>query len=371
MVAGLRGLVNRWPNASVDPVDVRRAVSLSIGLLAGACAFDASGVGSSGATLGGADTTTTTGSSVADPSTPDSSGEVGSGSMSGSETGTTDDEAALVLEDAPIFDFADITLGEVDTHGFVLRNDGGAAATDLAASVDAAPFSFSGAAYPGTGGTCTDTLAPGSSCVLVIACTPAQWGSATAALSITYDGPNGGSGSIATMLRARGVGRSENLLVNGDAEQGGSPPSGWLQSDGGGENWRSTGSVAYAGAMAIWAGEGSDVTSFRLRQSVAVDPWAALVDAGELRFRVAAQTRAYEQGNDPHQVRLRFFGADDEPLGEELSTVYAGAAWNATEVEGLAPPSTRLVQVQLRCTRNGGEYCDGYFDDVSLVAIYE
>ena len=70
-------------------------------------------------------------------------------------------------------------------------------------------------------------------------------------------------------------------------------------------------------------------------------------------------------------MRLRFFDDADELLGEEVSTVYAGAAWNATEVEATAPPFTRLVQVQLRCTRNGGDYCDGYFDDVSLVAIYE
>lgn len=371
MVAGLRGRVNRWPNAAVDRVGVRRRVSLTLGLFAGACAFDASGVGSSGATLGGAGTTTT--STDAGPSTLDTSGapesEAESGSMSG--TGAPDDAALLVLEDAPIFDFADIILGEVQTHGFVLRNDGTAAATNVAASVDAAPFAFSGGVYPGTGGTCTETLPPGTSCVLVLACTPAQWGPAAAALSVTYGDATGGSGAIAAMLRARGIGRTDNLLVNGDAEQGGSPPTGWLQSDGGGENWQTTGSVTFAGAMAIWAGEGSGVTSFRLRQSVGVDPWVALVDAGDLRFRAAAHTRAYEQDNDPHQVRLRFFDDADELLGEEVSTVYAGAAWNATEVEATAPPFTRLVQVQLRCTRNGGDYCDGYFDDVSLVAIYE
>lgn len=373
MVAGLRGPVNRWPNAAVETVGVRRAVSLALGLLPGACGFDASGVGSSGATLGSASTSTTGGSTDAGPidtgSAPDS--DAATGSMSGTGTGAPDDAALLVLEDAPIFDFADITLGEVETHGFVLRNDGGAAATGLAASVDAAPFSFSGAAYPGTGGTCTETLMPGTSCVIVLACTPAQWGPAAAALSVTYDDGAGGSGAIATMLRARGTGRTDNLLVNGDAEQGGMPPAGWSQSDGGGENWQTTSSAAFAGAMAIWAGEGSDVTSFRLRQSIGVDPWVALVDAGELRFRVSAQMRAYEQDNDPHQVRLRFFDADDELLGEEMSRVHASSAWTAAEVEAIAPPSTRLVQVQLRCTRNGGDFCDGYFDDVSLVAIYE
>ena len=65
-------------------------------------------------------------------------------------------------------------------------------------------------------------------------------------------------------------------------------------------------------------------------------------------------------------------GSSGATLGSADTTTTTGSsAWNAIEVEGLAPPSTRLVQVQLRCTRKGGEYCDGYFDDVSLVAIYE
>jgi hypothetical protein len=345
-----------------------------MGLVAAGCAFDTSGVGSSGATVGEASTTTSptdpgTGSTHAgeQPSTSTSITTNAADSSSGEPGGA----AVLVLGDAPAFDFPDSALGEVETHGFVLRNQGTVVATSLSASVDATPFSLSGGSYPGLGGTCKDTLAPDDSCVIVLACKPEQWGPVSGMLSVTYDDPILGPGSAVTSLGVRGIGRSDNLLDNGDAEQGGSPPVGWAETSDGGSDWQVSGINPASGSSAIYAGEGSDVTTFRLRQAVDVEPWVALIDAGELKFRVTGQTRAYEQGNDPHEIRLRFFDAADAMLLEVSSGSYDGGTWNAADAEAIAPAQTRLVQVQLRCARAGGDFCDGYFDEVSLVAIYE
>ena len=118
------------------------------------------------------------------------------------------------------------------------------------------------------------------------------------------------------------------------------------------------------------AGPGQGGTSFRLRQSIATESWNLLIDNEGLWFRVRAQTRALFAGDDPHEVWLRFFDARNVLISESGSPPYQGVGWNGVELLAAAPVGTRFVHVQLRCEREFGDNCSGYFDDVSLVASY-
>lgn len=50
----------------------------------------------------------------------------------------------------------------------------------------AAPFSFKGGAFPGTGGTCTTTIEPEATCTIVLTYAPAEAGSFTGSLPLRY-----------------------------------------------------------------------------------------------------------------------------------------------------------------------------------------
>lgn len=333
-----------------------------------ACSFDSSGVGTSAATVPGGDSTSGAASATDNPSSTGADTPPGSTVVDGSGEGN-DGPAMLVLVDAPMFDFAEVALGAVETHAFVLRNEGTGPALGLDAEVIGMPFSLAGGPFPGEGGTCGDALAAAGSCVFIVACVPTVWGDVEGSVVVRYDDAGGG-GSLDAQVRARGIGETPNLLVNGDAEQGGMPPVGWELIDNGGNNWQASVEFAFGGAMAIWAGQGQAISQFRLRQPVAVEEWADLIDAGEVSFRVRAHTRSFEQGNDAHAVRLRFMGGGGELISEVTSPSHAGSNWQPVDESALAPTGTRTVQVQLRCDKADGDFCDGFFDDVSLVASH-
>ena len=379
MIAGLREVVNRWPNQAV----MRRPLGGLLVMVVSACRFDSTGVGSSGATFD-IDPATTAAADVTN-----GSGELGGSEDDAETAGVTTDAntdasadasadastdagqapAMLALVDAPEFDFLDVALGAVQTHGFVLRNEAAGTAVGLEAQLDGPGFGFAGGAYPGLGGSCTDTLAGDDSCLLVVAYAPTQWGVAQGTLALDYEDALG-VGMVEAGLRARGVGESANLLINGDAEQGGSPPVGWVEGDNGGQEWTTTTEPAFGGERSLWAGPGQGGTSFRLRQSIATESWNLLIDNEGLWFRVRAQTRALFAGDDPHEVWLRFFDARNVLISESGSPPYQGVGWNGVELLAAAPVGTRFVHVQLRCEREFGDNCSGYFDDVSLVASY-
>jgi hypothetical protein len=276
----------------------------------------------------------------------------------------------LVFVDAPIFDYADLALGTAVTHDFVLRNEGSGGAHAIEASIAGSPFAFAGGTYPGDGGTCGGSLAANASCTIVVTAAPDRWGPTTGELALSYDDAVMGAASVEIGLGVRGVGETIDLLENGDAEQGGAPPVGWTQIDGGGADWQTSVANIYEGKLSIIPGSDMNVTTNRLLQSVEIDQWTELVDGDGVTFRLRGQTRSLSGGDDPHSMLLRFVDANENIIDELQSPQYDGGSWSAVDLVRTAPPGTRVVQVQLRCERVVGGACSAYFDAISLVASY-
>ncbi|MGC4122726.1 MAG: choice-of-anchor D domain-containing protein [Myxococcales bacterium] len=113
-------------------------------------------------------------------------------------TGSAALPAKLAFSEAS-FDFGDKSLGTVVDHTFTLANSGGLAATELTAASLAAPFSFKGGTYPGTGGTCGATLDAAASCTVVVAFTAPVFGNHTGTLSIGFKSGLGASKAEAAL----------------------------------------------------------------------------------------------------------------------------------------------------------------------------
>ena len=142
------------------------------------------GGGTCGATLGtGASCTVVvtftpsgTGASSATLSVAYNDGAAATG-VTRAVTGTSTSLALLMINDwqggggggggsPPPFDYG--TSGVPIDHTFTLQNIGKLNATALASLGGlGTSFAFKGAGYPGTGGSCSGTLAPGSSCAVV------------------------------------------------------------------------------------------------------------------------------------------------------------------------------------------------------------
>jgi len=69
------------------------------------------------------------------------------------------------------FVFPETPVSSTSTQTITLQNYGALEATSLTVTEDptVGKFNFDGGTYPGTGGTCTDTLAPDATCTVVIA----------------------------------------------------------------------------------------------------------------------------------------------------------------------------------------------------------
>ncbi|MCM2278870.1 MAG: choice-of-anchor D domain-containing protein [Oligoflexia bacterium] len=109
-------------------------------------------------------------------------------------SGTT--TAVLTLSDDPTLDFGASPSGTPVDATLTLSNTGITAAQALGESPAdplTAPFGFKGGSYPGTGGSCGTTLAPGASCTLVLTFSPSSpaGGSYSDTLSLVFDDGSG------------------------------------------------------------------------------------------------------------------------------------------------------------------------------------
>lgn len=130
-------------------------------------------------------------------------------------TGTATTAARLVIQDftddmgcgerCGAYDFGNVPVGSAHEHTFFLHNVGGAAATGLAdTSGFHPPFSFKGGAYPGDPNGCTDALAAGALCTLVVTFAPTAATTSFATLSL--DALSAATGLRATRsLRGSGI----------------------------------------------------------------------------------------------------------------------------------------------------------------------
>jgi hypothetical protein len=355
------------------------------GLLAAAgitfgCSLDSAGLGhSSAATIGDVDTqgdssvgdstshATDGGSPTTDPSgEPDGTTEASTATSAGDATGMMVDEdgvAVLELADPPEHaDFGPIDLGGSLARGMTITNAGEGVATELAGSV-AAPFEWSGGAYPGLAGDCATELAPGESCEIELVFTPTGLGPFGSELLLEYDDGRSDQ-SLSRTLSGQGVGATGNLVVNGDAEQcatAGQDPPGWTQQSGTG--WQCSVAAA-SGDWGFYCGYEPEAGTFELRQDVDVSAYAGM----ELAFSVMA--RSYTVGDDEYRIDLVVLDELGATVDDWTSGWRTTSSWTAVDRSWAAPASAAVVSVRLLGAKGGGNWCDAYFDDVVLRASY-
>ncbi len=108
-------------------------------------------------------------------------------SASRSVQGTGVNPGLLVISDGPVFDFGSVQASSSSSKVFTVTNLGGFTAIALSGGGLAAPFSFTGGAYPGVGGTCGSSLAPASNCTIQVRYAPVVVGSDSDTLNLDYN----------------------------------------------------------------------------------------------------------------------------------------------------------------------------------------
>ncbi len=129
-------------------------------------------------------------------------------------------QAILTISDGPTYDYGIKAVGSVtDKVLTVSRAAGGASATNLGAPVLASPFSFKGGSYPGTGGSCSGTLANTvTSCTIVVTYNPLTLAPHATTLTLFY---NDGISNTSTTRDLAGTGVPPAVLTVSDV----APPS--------------------------------------------------------------------------------------------------------------------------------------------------
>src|SRR6185503_8564605 len=119
--------------------------------------------------------------------------------------------------DPMTFAFGSHGVGSTTTHTFYFTNTGAAPATGLGGGALSAPFSYAGGTFPGAGGTCNGSVAPGDSCTVVVSFSPTGTtpSSSTATMAVLYDD---GTGAVSATRPLSGGGTTGPLLVLQDFE---------------------------------------------------------------------------------------------------------------------------------------------------------
>lgn len=114
----------------------------------------------------------------------------------------------ITISESPSYDFGSVYKSSSATKTFTLSNSGDTLASSLGQGVAlAAPFSYVGGTYPGTGGTCGVSLASGASCTIVVRFLPAATGVFSDTISISYHN------TIATQTATRAISGTGVLAV--------------------------------------------------------------------------------------------------------------------------------------------------------------
>ncbi len=334
--------------------------------------------GSSGTDDGAVPTTNTAvdttgpGPNATNATNTDTTSGPGTSSFGSSSTGpgmaTTGGEGALVISDGPTFDFGDLPL---DTNGvqlFVVSNVGDGPVVDMAGSPVQPPFGYVGGSYPGDGGDCGAALDPMDDCSVAIEFAPTSPGLAEETFWMTVSGRDAAS----RPLQGGGVGQSDNLLVNPGGEMAGEPPPGW--SNVGPGAWIAgvfqDENFPFSGANYIAGDQGPNSVPFVLRQEISVDAWASTIDRAAMRFDFDGYGRSFMFNNDDFRFTLTF----EDAMGTELEEWTTGWEdsdnWQGYGDSRIVAPSTRVIGVELSCRKFNGQYCQAYFDELSLRAAY-
>ncbi len=118
-------------------------------------------------------------------------------------------QGLLTISDGATYDFGNVTTGATSPKTFTVSFSGGAGATAMAGAALAAPYSFAGGSYPGSGGTCGATLSSGT-CTVVVNYSPATVATHNATLQINY---NDGFAAANTQRAMTGTGIAPATLT--------------------------------------------------------------------------------------------------------------------------------------------------------------
>ncbi len=369
--------VNSWMLDCAAMVRLRAVVCVVVPTMC-ACSFDSGGAkGGASAEIGTLADDDGDGTSAGEEDTPDDAsmtnadddapedGGVGTAFDDDTTGSSGDHPAVLVFVESPAYDFMRIGLGTSQPHVVTLHNTGGRIATGIVAAI-AAPYGWNGGAWPGTGGTCIDTLAPDGYCQIELAFTPSTLGPAAGTVVIDYDDGDGPAQAVLSLVGA-GTGSTGNLLQNGDAEASGAPPPGWTESTGNG--WTTTTGLPRTGVRSMTAGESGN-GEVVMYQPVDISQWTALIDARALSIAFRGWSRSWDVGNDAQWFRVDFVNESGTALETFTGAMNTSTAWAQTMDTRYLPAGTRAVVVRLHCSKSSGTVCDGYFDDMSVVASY-
>ncbi|HET9237104.1 MAG TPA: choice-of-anchor D domain-containing protein [Oligoflexus sp.] len=105
------------------------------------------------------------------------------------------------------FDFGTVASGTPAKKHIVLENIGGGTLSSLVMTFGSTSFGYAGGSFPGTGGSCTTSLAAGASCTVVIAYTSASAAAVSSSLTFTY------SNGSQTLMQTVALEASANPLI--------------------------------------------------------------------------------------------------------------------------------------------------------------
>jgi hypothetical protein len=168
-----------------------------------------------------------------------------------------------------------------------------------------------------------------------------------------------------------------NLLVNGDAEVShfGILPAGWINVQG---HWVTEEAdsvshecgLAQSGKALFFAGVD---TLGILRQEVDVREFASGIAAGKQRFGFSGYAESLDQGPTSDQARIVLTSLDSMKKNPNVlfdsDTTRSLNKWLLLRDTVLAPPTTAFIRVDLIAIRHVGGDNDGYFDNITLVAL--
>ena len=101
--------------------------------------------------------------------------------------GSAANPASLSISESDPYNFGTVVNGASTSHLFTIANSGGITATSLVVAGLGAPYDFVGGSFPGTGGNCTSTLAPASSCLVDIVLSPTAAGTHNDTMTASYN----------------------------------------------------------------------------------------------------------------------------------------------------------------------------------------
>lgn len=304
---------------------------------------------------------------MSDGNTP-AGNTTGSASRTGTgptDTGPTDTGPTgypnIAISGGELFDFGSQDIHGTAEHVFVITNEGDGKATNLQVAV-------LGEAFSQQNSYCGSVLAPAAICAVEVIFAPELFGAYTGQLEITFDDA-GTPDSIVQNFEGLGIGATPNLLVNGNGEEGlvtTEPPIGW-SAERYGHDWSiSQEATPFAGDYSIHADNVSSL-NYWIYQAVSASSITTWGDLVGVRFR----SRAFHRAVDPlfcTSVGFSYLDGDGQSVDGLSSGLHCSPTWLESTGEVEAPANSQSVRFVIGCPPKGLPVCEGFFDEVELVA---